>query len=90
MKVTIIGSGNVAQHLMRAFTNNKKVTLQQILVRKPESLIDIVNPDIIITDYNDLLEADLYLIAVSDSAIAEVSEQLPFADKLVASFGYKQ
>lgn len=84
MKVTIIGSGNVAQHLMRAFTNNKKVTLQQILVRKPESLIDIVNPDIIITDYNDLLEADLYLIAVSDSAIAEVSEQLPFADKLVA------
>ena len=84
MKVTIIGSGNVAQHLIRAFLSNKNATVEQVLVRQANSLKNIINSDKIITDYNDLRYADLYLIAVSDSAIEEVSTLLPFSGRLVA------
>ncbi len=84
MKVTIIGSGNVAQHLIRAFSTSKNATLQQVLVRQVQSLKNIVESAKVITDYHDLLDADLYIIAVSDAAIAEVSELLPFTDRLVA------
>lgn len=84
MKVTIIGSGNVAQHLIKAFCNSQKVQLRQILVRNSRSIKDLVDLDKVIINYNDLEEADLYIIAVSDLAIAEVSSLLPFSGKLVA------
>jgi predicted short-subunit dehydrogenase-like oxidoreductase (DUF2520 family) len=32
---------------------------------------------------NSLLEADLYIIAVSDAVIAEIAAQLPFKNRLV-------
>lgn len=84
MRVTIIGSGNVAQHLIRAFLSTTDIVLQQVLVRQAKSLNDLVDSSKVITDYNDLKESDLYLIAVSDSAIAEVSALFPFTDRLVA------
>ena len=84
MKVTIIGSGNVAQHLISAFSNNPEVVLQQVLVRQRESLKNLVESGKIIIDYKDLVESDLYIIAVSDSAIAEVSSSFPFKNRLVA------
>ena len=84
MKVTIIGSGNVAQHLIKAFSNSKEVELQQVLVRNSESVTALIDSAKVITEYSDLLDTDLYIIAVSDSAIAEVSSLLPFSDKLVA------
>ena len=37
----------------------------------------------ITNDWNALAEADLYIIAVSDDAIASVSSQLPFENRLV-------
>lgn len=83
-KVTIIGSGNVAQHLIKAFSDNLDVTLQQILVRNVENIQNVVELEKVITKYEDLVEADLYVIAVSDSAITEVSALLPFSDRLVS------
>ena len=37
----------------------------------------------ITSDYHKITEADLYVISVSDNAISEVSEQLPFKNRLV-------
>lgn len=37
----------------------------------------------ITSDYQSLVEADLYIIAVSDDAIAPISTQLPFENRLV-------
>ncbi len=84
MKVTIIGSGNVAQHLIKAILNTSEVALQQVLARQTEGIEHLMDTSKIITKYDELLEADLYIIAVSDSAIAEVSSLLPFSDRLVA------
>lgn len=83
-KVTIIGSGNVAEHLIRAFSQSPEIELLQILARNPEKLVNEIEKGKVISDYKSLLDSDLYIIAVSDLAIAEVSQQLPFSNKLVA------
>lgn len=83
IKISLIGSGNVAQHLINAFTKNQHIELVQAFSRKKTSLENILSTDKIITDLSDLKEADLYIIAVTDDAISEVSEKLPFENRLV-------
>jgi predicted short-subunit dehydrogenase-like oxidoreductase (DUF2520 family) len=83
IQVTIIGSGNVARHLIKAFKEKAEIELVQVFSRKPESVIDLVNSNQIIADYNQLQSVDLLIIAVSDDAIAEVSNQIPFQNQLV-------
>ncbi len=87
VKVSIIGSGNVAQHLIAAFQKSQKsgagVALVQAFSRKKESLASLLDADSITTDLCTLQEADLYIIAVSDDAIEMVSNQLPFKNRLV-------
>ncbi len=83
IKVTIIGSGNVAQHLITAFANADNLFVLQVLARNKSSVSHLINQNKIVSDYNDLLEADLCIIAVSDNAIAEVSSRIPFTNKLV-------
>lgn len=87
IKVSIIGSGNVAQHLITAFQDLEKssneMDLVQVFSRKQETLRYILRPEQICTEYTNLQEADLYIIAVSDDAIEMVSAQLPFKNRLV-------
>ncbi len=84
VQVTIIGSGNVAHHLIQAFSKSDEAELVQVAVRNRESVSKLISSEKIISNYKDLKEADLFLIAVSDDAIAEVSSQIPFENKLVA------
>jgi predicted short-subunit dehydrogenase-like oxidoreductase (DUF2520 family) len=83
IRITIIGSGNVAQHLIKAFSASSLVEIVQAFSRKKEILSHLLNSDKIVTEYSALKEADLYIISVSDNAIAEVSSQLPFENQLV-------
>lgn len=83
IKVVIIGSGNVAQHLVQAFAKSKEIAVIQLFSRHKEINIPLLDSKKIINSYPDLAEADLYIIAVSDDAIAKVSSQLPFENRLV-------
>jgi len=83
IKITIIGSGNVAQHLIDAFAKNKVVEIIQVFSRTSKHISPNLDSSKIINDWNALVEADLYIIAVSDDAIAHVSSQLPFENRLV-------
>jgi len=83
LKVVIIGSGNVAQHFIRAFQNSGKALLVQAYARTPETLYHLLDKDKVTDNYNDLAEADIYILSVSDDAITAVSEQLPFKNRLV-------
>ncbi|GEP50957.1 hypothetical protein FNO01nite_16290 [Flavobacterium noncentrifugens] len=80
IKIAIIGSGNVAQHLISAFTESDRTEVVQVFSRSnfESDTIPVVH------NLNELAAADLYIIAVSDDAIAEVSSQLPFENRLVA------
>ena len=87
IKISIIGSGNVAQHLITTFLHleelSNDVALTQVFSRKKESLTPLLSFEKITDDFNNLQEADLYIIAVSDDAIQNVSAQLPFKNRLV-------
>ncbi|MCO6149302.1 Rossmann-like and DUF2520 domain-containing protein [Flavobacterium sp. NRK1] len=83
LKVVIIGSGNVAQHLIKAFQSSDKTVLAGVYARNPEKLFNIIDKRLITNNLNTLPEADVYILSVSDDAIAEVSAQLPFNDRLV-------
>jgi predicted short-subunit dehydrogenase-like oxidoreductase (DUF2520 family) len=67
LKTLIIGNGNVASHLMDAFTKADGVEVTQLNSRKIDT----------ISDY------DVIVIAVSDDAIATVSEKLKDNTSLV-------
>ncbi|WP_163398757.1 Rossmann-like and DUF2520 domain-containing protein [Flavobacterium fluviatile] len=83
IQISIIGSGNVAQHLIKAFAKSEETEIKQVFSRKKESLTHLIDPDKIVTDLSDLKEAHLYIISITDDAIAEVSKQLPFENQLV-------
>jgi predicted short-subunit dehydrogenase-like oxidoreductase (DUF2520 family) len=84
IKVSIIGSGNVAQHLIQAFQLNSQIELVQVVARDIKKVAHLLDSNRVISDYTQLQEADLYIIAVSDDAIAEVSLALPFENRLIA------
>lgn len=82
ISVVILGSGNVASHLINAFENSKEVDLIQVFARNINSKINI-KLNTIVSKYEDIVEADVYIVAVSDAAIAEVVSKIPFKNKLV-------
>lgn len=81
--ISIIGSGNVAQHLADAFAGKDAISLEQVFSRNVANIPTSIPKEKIIYNYSELKEVDLYIIAVSDSAIAEVSSKIPFSEKLV-------
>lgn len=83
LKVVIIGSGNVAQHLIKAFQKSGKAQLVQAYARTPEKLSYLLDSSYITSDFNALADADIYILSVSDDAISEVSSQLPFNGRFV-------
>jgi predicted short-subunit dehydrogenase-like oxidoreductase (DUF2520 family) len=83
IKASIIGSGNVAQHLIKAFSKSAEIELVQVFSRQKESVSHLLDLGKITDDFNALKEADLYIIAVSDDAISDVSKQIPFENRLV-------
>lgn len=86
-KVIIIGSGNVAQHLITAFQNvqnlGAEIELVQVYSRQLGKVAHLVDHAKVTDDLQALAEADLYIIAVSDAAISTIASQLPFKNRLV-------
>jgi predicted short-subunit dehydrogenase-like oxidoreductase (DUF2520 family) len=83
LKVVVIGSGNVAQHLIKAFQNSAHAELVQAYARNPEKLAHLLPPEKITQSYTSLATAHVYVISVSDDVIENVSTQLPFEGRLV-------
>jgi predicted short-subunit dehydrogenase-like oxidoreductase (DUF2520 family) len=83
MKIVIIGSGNVAFHLAKAFQQNN-IKIAQIFARNEADLKSIAVPMNIDFSTTNLADADLYLICVSDSSVQKISEQIIKKDCLVA------
>jgi predicted short-subunit dehydrogenase-like oxidoreductase (DUF2520 family) len=80
-----IGAGNLATHLSKAF-QNKGFNILQIYSRTEKSakeLADVLSVKYT-TSVNEIDEsADIYFVAIKDSAVAEVLSQINFNNKLV-------
>lgn len=83
LEIVIIGSGNVAQHLIQAFTKSNQIDVAQVFARNPDSVSHLIEPSKVVKEYDQLKEVPLYLIAVSDKAIAEVSSSIPYSGRIV-------
>ncbi len=83
IKISIIGYGNVAQHLIKAFEQNSEVRIEQVFSRNLKNDVKSNLSFQIISNWDELLPSDLFIIAVSDDAIAEVSTKLPLQNQLV-------
>lgn len=84
VRLVILGSGNVAFHLAKAFQSQQQVSVEAIWVRRPEKHPDFQNYTYrVVESIKELPQADIYLIAVSDSAIATVANQLPVSEAMV-------
>jgi len=79
IRLVIIGSGNVAQHLIQAFEKS----LVQVVARHPEALHSLAIPCPVVTSLDEVADADVYLLAVSDHAIASLVHEIPGSGKLV-------
>ncbi|CAM3181321.1 Rossmann-like and DUF2520 domain-containing protein [Kaistella daneshvariae] len=83
MKIVIIGSGNVAYHLCKAFGQNH-IPITQIFGRNEKDLKQISAEHDIPFSTTSLAEADLYLVCVSDDSISEISKLIKNENSLVA------
>jgi predicted short-subunit dehydrogenase-like oxidoreductase (DUF2520 family) len=84
IRVSIIGSGNVAFHLISALQKADTIELVQICARNKNNLESIVDSEKIVSNVDDLQPVDVCIIAVSDDAISKISDSLPFDNRIVA------
>lgn len=84
ISVVLLGAGNVATHLYKAFSNAEEVSVAQWYNRTLSSIQSYKNEVDITDDLSKLKEADIYILAVSDDSIAQLSQDLPFENRLIA------
>ena len=80
MNIVLLGFGNVGAHLLRAFESHSETEVIQIYNRsevEENGLPPITNK------LEELKDADVYIIAISDDSISGFSESLPFEGRLV-------
>ena len=83
IKVCIIGSGNVAQHLIKAFAKSDQIAITQVFSRHKDTVASLIESDKITDDLTTLAKADLYIIAISDDVIGNISSKFSFTNQLV-------
>lgn len=82
--VSIIGSGNVAFHLISALQKADTIELVQVCARNKHNIEGNVDSEKIVSNVSDLQPVDVCIIAVSDNAISKISASLPFENQIVA------
>ncbi len=82
--VSIIGSGNVAFHLISVLNKTPEFKLIQVCCRDKKNIQNLVDSSQIISKVEELKTVDVCIIAVSDAAISKISESIPFDNKIVA------
>tara|TARA_R110000868_G_scaffold367758_1_gene630765 strand:- start:3403 stop:4170 length:768 start_codon:yes stop_codon:yes gene_type:complete len=83
ISVVILGAGNVATHLFKGIEKTDEVSVIQWYNRSLNALQSYKNLTDITDDISTLKDADVYILAVSDDVICELSSKLPFENKLV-------
>lgn len=83
ISIVIIGYGNVAKHLIDEFSSTKTVKVTQIYSRSIAKIEHLKDTFDITDNIEALKKADIYLIAISDDAIAKVSSNIKNKNTLV-------
>lgn len=84
INVVILGAGNVATHLFNAFQKTENIKVVQVYNRSKKKLAYFESKTSTTTSISKIMDADVYLISVSDDSINSLSKKLQFNNKLVA------
>lgn len=84
IKIVILGAGNVANHLFKAFQTTENVEVVQVYNRSEIALENFKSKTQTTTNLAELKNAAIYLVCVKDDAIEEVISQLAHQDGIVA------
>ncbi len=84
INVVILGAGNVATHLFNAFHKTENIKVVQVYNRSKKKLAYFEPKTNTTTSISKIMDADVYLISVSDDSINSLSKKLQFNNKLVA------
>ncbi|WP_111684083.1 Rossmann-like and DUF2520 domain-containing protein [Winogradskyella tangerina] len=84
ISVVILGAGNVATHLFKAFSASNHTEVIQWYNRSYSAISSFANAVDTTDNISKLKMADIYIMAVSDDSIAQLSKTLPFENRLVA------
>ncbi len=76
ISVVILGSGNVATHLIDAFLKIDEIELRQVYTRNIKDLESFKNNIPTTNSIEFLKQADVTIISVSDDAISELSSKI--------------
>ena len=83
IKVVILGTGNVAKHLFDAFLKSEGVKVVQVAGRNSDALDYFNKLAVTSIGFENLAEANIYLIALSDDAILKTAEALAGEDRFL-------
>lgn len=87
MRVVVLGSGNMAQQLLAVFQKHPQIELVQWYCRSSKTLSFARQEIPTIHDLTQLEVADLYLLALADNALAEVSKHFQKREVVVHMAG---
>ncbi|MDX1758258.1 MAG: DUF2520 domain-containing protein [Arenibacter algicola] len=76
ISIVLLGTGNVAKHLFDAFLGVDEINMLQVIGRNEGHLAHFKDKVPTGTDFTQIVDADIYMIAVSDDAIALVAPYL--------------
>lgn len=84
IKVVVLGAGNVGYHLFSAMHKHPQINVVQWYNKSISPIEPFEDQTVITTDINTITTADIYLICVADSAIAQLSNQLSHRKGIIA------
>lgn len=83
ISIVVLGAGNVGTHLCKAINNAKNLNLVQWYNRSMSNNSTENTTIKKCYNLNNLASADVYIFAVSDNAIEQLSNDFPFKNQLV-------
>ena len=83
LSIVLIGTGNVAQQFYAAMNNTKGLKIKQVIGRNKKKLTPFANCPETSTDFKNISDADIYIIAVNDDSINPVSQHFTNKSGLV-------
>ncbi len=83
IQVVILGTGNVASHLIKSFESASNVEVVQVFNRNCSGFDELSFKGKTTTEISNLVNADCYIIAVPDDAVQTLSAHIPFENRLV-------
>ena len=83
ISVVIVGTGNVAQNLFNALEKANDVSVKQVIGRNPQKLAFVTDQAITSSNFEKIVAADIYILAISDDAISVVAQNFKNIDGIL-------